>query len=941
MSPTNPNSQNQSTLKIGHINISYIESKIHEVVYILKDSPRLDILGITESHLSSKHDSSIFQVPDYTMIRKDPKFVGETGIVVYIKNDIMRFSKRREDLESLGTECVWLEIKLPGNKPFFLGTIYRNPNKSLNISTWYENVTNMIDKVTDERRNLILMGDLNIDLLKPHTSWSTYYKSCGLVQLINEPTRVATYKDRSTSTLIDHIYTNSIETIHHSNVIKTAASDHFLVQCQYKFREIRNKKHVHTYIKVRSYKNFDKDLFLFDLSKVSFDQVFQIPDPEQAIEAWYSIFLPVLDRHAPLRTKRVKQKDMPTFVTHEIRQLMRERDDMKQKFGKKDRRYKKLRNKVTEAVRQTKKQQAKESIDRDKTIMNVWRVMNEITGKSRGSPNKINFSPEELNDYFLSLAKTLQGPKQNLEISDELIKFSEDRQRPKFTLPYLTVYEVGKMITKLQSKRSCGPDNINAFILKLAVPYIVESLTYVYNQCIYKSVFPATLKMAKVVPIPKTKSPQNPSDYRPISLLPVVSKPLERHIKKHMNSYIEQHQLFYPYQSGFRKNHSCQTALIRLCDTWYREINKSKLVGAVFLDLKKAFDLVDHDILIAKLKIYLKDENITTLLTSYLSNRSQYVHDNGISSPLGNIICGVPQGSILGPLLFCLFINDLPLCLKGLRVLCDIFADDNSLHSSDKNLGTIQSNLQEGLTRIDHWCKTNRMMLNPTKTKSMVITTRQKHQIKPLILNLSLNNQLIEQVDSHRVLGVIIDNKFTWDSHISHICKIVARNTYLLKQLSFYVELEHLKKFFHAHCMSHINYASTVWAGADEVHMKPLNSIHRRAIKILCPTQTVQTDEKFKTLGILPLDKQHDYNTAIAVFKTRCGQYPQYLSSFLVKCTDRYGSQNYISPLTNMDLFKNSFSFSGPLIWNSLPSIAKSKNSLSTFKTAAHQYLQQ
>ena len=330
-----------------------------------------------------------------------------------------------------------------------------------------------------------------------------------------------------------------------------------------------------------------------------------------------------------------------------------------------------------------------------------------------------------------------------------------------------------------------------------------------------------------------------------------------------------------------------------------------------------------------------------TLLKSYLSNRSQYVHDNGISSPLGNIICGVPQGSILGPLLFCLFINDLPLCLKGLRVLCDIFADDNSLHSSDKNLGTIQSNLQEGLTRIDHWCKTNRMMLNPTKTKSMVITTRQKHQIKPLILNLSLNNQLIEQVDSHRVLGVIIDNKFTWDSHISHICKIVARNTYLLKQLSFYVELEHLKKFFHAHCMSHINYASTVWAGADEVHMKPLNSIHRRAIKILCPTQTVQTDEKFKTLGILPLDKQHDYNTAIAVFKTRCGQYPQYLSSFLVKCTDRYGSQNYISPLTNMDLFKNSFSFSGPLIWNSLPSIAKSKNSLSTFKTAAHQYLQQ
>ena len=409
-------------------------------------------------------------------------------------------------------------------------------------------------------------------------------------------------------------------------------------------------------------------------------------------------------------------------------------------------------------------------------------------------------------------------------------------------------------------------------------------------------------------------------------------------MQKQMSNYIEEAELFYKFQSGFRKNHSCQTALIRLCDTWYRAINNSELVGTVFLDLKKAFDLVDHDILLNKTDIYFRDKNTTLLLKSYLGERTQYVHNAGLSSTLGKIVYGVPQGSILGPLLFCLFINDLPLCLKDLDVICDLFADDNSLHTHDKTLEVINVRLQEGLNRVNDWCIRNKMMLNPTKTKAMIIATRQKHQLKPLCLDLSLGSSKIQQVEYHKVLGVIVDQKFTWEHHINHVCKILARNIYLLKLLSNFVKVEHLKMFFYAHCMSHLNYASPIWSGADEIHLKPLNSIHRRAAKIMCKHDTLTTDQKLKKLGLLSLNQQHTLNTAITVFKIRHDMHPQYLSQLLTPCSSRYGSQNYIIPRANMDLFKHSFSFSGPSVWNSLPMLIKSINSLASFKAAIQKH---
>jgi hypothetical protein len=333
----------------------------------------------------------------------------------------------------------------------------------------------------------------------------------------------------------------------------------------------------------------------------------QTTNPNDALTAWYKLVLPIIDKHAPLRRKRVKEQTHPKWLTPEIIETMKQRDKCKKlkQFNE----YKILRNKVCALVTKAKRDHVNALINNSSDTRHLWKAMNEITHKAPKQPSSSNItlSKEDFNNHLLNQAEII--------LSDNKYDTSEDYLPPRvlknycearctlnssFTFPPLAVHEVGKYIKGLKNKRSMGPDNISTFILKLALPYVVESLTFIYNLCLEKNIFPSDLKAAKVIPLPKTKTPKDINDFRPISLLSVLSKPLEKHMHTHLIQYIEDHKLFHPFQSGFRKKHSCHTALTRLCDTWITAINQSKIVGAVFLDLKKAFDLVNHSILLKK-----------------------------------------------------------------------------------------------------------------------------------------------------------------------------------------------------------------------------------------------------------------------------------------------------------------------------------------------------
>ena len=271
-----------------------------------------------------------------------------------------------------------------------------------------------------------------------------------------------------------------------------------------------------------------------------------------------------------------------------------------------------------------------------------------------------------------------------------------------------------------------GLDGISNQLLKLSLPYVIDSLIYVFNLCIEKNVFPSERKKAQVVPLPKSTDKTNPTNYRPISLLSVLSKLLEKHVHIYLNDCLEKRQLLHPFQSGFRRKYSCNIALARLTNSWLTAMNKSEVSGVVFLDLKKAFDLVDHDILLKKLAIY---QVSLPFFKSYLHNKTQCILLHGSYSSKESVKYGVPQGSVLGPILFSLFINDLPLHVKDISVDCDMLADDTTLHTSGKDIMQIRSNMQDSLDQVSNWCDNNHMVINPIKTKSMIIATRQKHSI--------------------------------------------------------------------------------------------------------------------------------------------------------------------------------------------------------------------
>lgn len=925
-------------LQIAHANVYHLYNKIHDVCMLLRGPPHIHILGLSETRLDARKGSEDVHIPQYSFIRKDSSSHGQTGLGIYIHNSISTCIVRRPDLEPNNVECMWIELKRhPRSPSVLIGFVYRNPAENF---AWHDEFVNMMDSVTRHNNKVLILGDFNYDLMKPQPAWESTVSLFGLSQLIQSPTRITP----TTSTLLDHIYTNDPSIICDTSVSNISISDHSPVICSVPDKLPKAGSKGHTTIEYQSFKHFDKNSFSVDLHFTPFNNVLQCTDATTALNMFYDMFKPIIDKHAPTRRKRVKLQTLPGWLTGEIIEAMKIRDKFKKdnKFSE----YKKQRNKVTSLVRDAKRAFFSKLIHQNSDTATIWKAMNNITSKSANT-NKtptVDISADAFNDHFLSIASFLRQssltPTKPFHTSPILTAFCRDRLtlHDSCVIPEITVYEVGKFISKLKNKKSTGPDAINVFLLKAALPYIIEPLTYIYNLCIRHSVFPDAFKKAKVVPIPKTKGSMNPNDFRPISLLSVLSKPLEKHIYTHLINFIERHDLFYPFQSGFRKHHSCHTALARLCDKWLSSINKSEITGVIFLDFKKAFDLVDHDILLKKLSLYLQNRDTLALLYSFLHDRKQYVHVGGSSSKQGNITCGVPQGSILGPLLFCLFINDLPIHIKNQNTLCELFADDSSIHTHSSNLSTVQLTLQHACDDVMQWCESNEMVLHPEKTQCMVITSRQKHQRQPLILDIKLSSNSLRQVHTHKVLGVCVDQELKWQNHIESVSKTISRNLFLLSKLKHFVNTDARKLFFLAHCLSHINYASTVWCNASEVHIKRLNSLHRRGIKLVSNSQ-IPTDEKFQELGLMTLQQQFTYNVALLIFKVLQGSAPPYLANLLTKSSTEHNSVKLLLPLPRIDLYKTSLSFYGSKVWNSLPSHIASSKSVKSFKVKLRNHL--
>ena len=468
-----------------------------------------------------------------------------------------------------------------------------------------------------------------------------------------------------------------------------------------------------------------------------------------------------------------------------------------------------LQNKITSEKRKGKKAYfSKRFLENKDNSSKVWKEIRSLVNLKPGKTSSIKILDENdkvtsdskkisniFNEHYATLGAKVQQKIPTQEGDYRFYLDKRDKNGKRFINPdgctfYLSPtgpVEVEKIINDLNVKKSIGPFGVPVFLLKKFKTFFSFWLSELVNLSFETGLFPDVLKIAKVNPLHKKESKLDHRNYRPISLLSVVSKIFEKLIYKRIYFYLDQKKLIYSKQFGFRANYSTNHAIISLTEHIRKLLDKGDYVCGVFVDLEKAFDTVHHEILCDKIKAYGLRGNVNNLLKSYSSDRKQYVSINGFDSEVKNVTCGVPQGSSLGPLLFLLYINDFYLCLS--HTSCGHFADDTFIIYNSKKAKTIETVINTELKEVIKWLRLNKLSLNAAKTE-LIFFHSYKHQLDYDKVFINFNGIRLKPVEYIKYLGIFIDKNLNWNQHVHNLSILLSRANGILSKLRYNASLE-------------------------------------------------------------------------------------------------------------------------------------------------------
>ena len=692
----------------------------------------------------------------------------------------------------------------------------------------------------------------------------------GLFPLITLPTR----EGKHSATLIDQIFckVKNFTDIDSSGILKSSLSDHY--PCLASFDMCKKKQHKPKYVTINK-KNEQALISFCNEVETSLNE-WQInrdlfANPNENYNIFDKIIMDAKAKYLSPKTvrfKKYKHKISP-WMNHDILKSIKDRDDLYKtvmstppedpNYDSLKENLQNLKSSLKKKIRFAKAKYYADVFEKNKSnIRHTWGAIKEILGKFK---NKHDFP-----DYF-----TLDG---------KLI--SEPQLIANFECVNPTV--VMKYINDLASKSSCRPDKISSILLKRLANYIVTPLTGMINQSFCTGTFPDKLKLAKVIPLYKKGDNHVFDNYRPISLLSTVSKIFEKVVFIQVYDYFCAHQLFYENQYGFRKCHSTELAALEPVDRLFKHLDDGKIPVSVFLDLSKAFDTLNHAILMDKLKYYGLNETSLNWFRSYLHDRYQYTEYNGTCSDVINLTRGVPQGSILGPLLFIIYMNDIHVATSNFKAI--LYADDTNLLSpmcsfsssnslNPTNLTEVTNSINDELSHVHEWLLINKLLVNVSKTKFMIFHHQQR-RIDTLIPDLKLDSQPIEHVSEFNFLGLTLDEHLSWKPHVQKVANKTSRTIGILRRLKNIIPISVLWTLYNTLILPHFHYCILSWG----FRMGRLKLLQKRAVRVMSGSRyNAHTDPLFKKLHLVKLSDLFTVNVYKIYYKLRHVSLPTYVAN--------------------------------------------------------------
>ena len=909
-------------------------NEIEQVVS--ENNPHL--LGISEANLKRVHDMQEVQLQDYELILSktiDNDQLQVSRVICYMHQSLV--GKVRDDLMSDQFSSIWLEIGLPGKRKILVCQLYRDwrylgqPDRGAHSHTTQEQMRRWIifidqwDQALATGKEVVVLGDCNLDHLKFDNAGTEQplvdlmmqrIYPHGVVQCVQGPTR--SWPGQSPSGL-DHVYTSKPEKLSKVQVKKSGSSDHSLLLAT---RYTKNIKENIRYCKKRSYKHFDEQKFLEEVSNISWWDVYSSNDVDEAVEIFTKKLTDILDKMAPVKKFQIRTK-YAAWVSDETKTKIAGRDMAQQKASDSGLNedwveYKKLRNEVTSQLKKEKKswQQGKlESCEETKDMGKLWKnILGWLNWSTSGSPSKLlsngnlETSPSKMadiqNTYYIDKVKTIRSSMQDQDRDPlEVLKLRLMGNQARFTSQPITPDQVDKIIKDLSNSKASGIDNVDTYILKLTRKIIVPSVCHILNLSLQSNKFPTKWKIAKVVPLYKGKGCKlDPKNYRPVAILPILSKVLERAMFLQLVSYMDSNHFFNPNHHAYRSFHSTTTAMLQMNTTWLDALEQGDLAGVCMIDMSAAFDVVDTGILLDKLKLYGLDRHAIQWVWSYLTYRSQAVYIDGSMSKLLPLEAGVPQGSILGPIFYTIFTNELPQvvheascpvrdvegselftiqCLECGGVCC--YADD----STYTVVGSDPKELSEKLTHkylvMADFLQANKLKVNDDKTHLLVMSTRQKRRFRDTsTITINTPTAIITPSTVERLLGAQVHQDMRWKEHIldheDSLLKCLNKRVGAIRKISNTASFKTRKMIANGVFISKLIYLMPLWMGCEEYLANALQVCQNKAARLVTKLDRfTPTTVILKQCGWMPVRHLMIYHSLVLLHKTVQNQTPTYL----------------------------------------------------------------